>query len=377
MIPVCEPVLGQEEIEYVTDCLPSGWISSSGEYLSRFEQTWAAWCGMEYGIAVSSGTAALHLAVAELDLQPGDEVILPTFTIISCALAVVKCGGIPILVDSKPDTWCLDVDQVASQIGPRTRAIMAVHIYGHPADMDSLRELASRFGLALIEDSAEAHGARYLSGHGTNSAMWRNCGGLGDISTFSFYANKLVTTGEGGMVLTSNARSAQRLRELRNLCFGREHRFEHADIGHNYRLTNMQAAVGLAQANRIDETVAVKRKLASTYTERLRGNPHLELQAEADWAQSVFWVFGIVLRETAGIDATELARRMFDAGVETRPFFLGMHEQPVFRDRGFFQEDRFPIAERLARQGLYLPSGVGLTQDQVDQVCQTLETALR
>jgi perosamine synthetase len=376
MIPVCEPVIGDRELEYAADCLRSGWISSAGEYLERFEAAWATRCGMEHGVAVSSGTAALHLAVLDLKLESGDEVILPTFTIISCANAVVQSGGVPVLVDSTPDTWCMDVEAVASRIGPRTRAIMAVHIYGHPVDMDPLRELALRNGLVLIEDAAEAHGARYLAGRSTDDGAWRECGGLGDMSTFSFYANKLVTTGEGGMVLTSDGGAADRLRGLRNLCFGSERRFEHGGIGHNYRLTNLQAALGLAQVERLEETVERKRRLGAAYNERLRDNPHLELQAEAPWARSVFWMYGIVLRESVDLDATELAHGLREDGVETRPFFLGMHEQPVFHDRGLFLEDRFPVAERLARRGLYLPSGAGLADGQIDEVCDALGRAL-
>ncbi len=376
MIPVCEPTIGDRELEYVTDCLRSGWVSSAGAYLERFEEAWAARCGMAAGVAVSSGTAALHLTMLDLGLEPGDEVILPTFTIISCAAAVVQSGGVPVLVDSTADTWCMDPDQVADRIGPRTRAIMAVHIYGHPVDMDPLRALASRHGLALVEDAAEAHGARYLAERATGGGTWRECGGLGDVSTFSFYANKLVTTGEGGMVLTSDAAAAERLRGLRNLCFGTVRRFEHEALGHNYRLTNLQAALGLAQTERLDDTVEKKRRIGAAYSERLRGNPRLELQLEAPWARSVYWMVGLVLEESAGFDAGELARRLRAAGVDTRPFFLGMHEQPVLRRRGLFGGERFPVAERLARRGLYLPSGGGLTEAQIEQVCDALTRAL-
>lgn len=376
MIPVCEPSIGDRELEYVTDCLRSGWISSAGVYLERFEQAWAARCRMTHAVAVANGTAALHLAVLQLGLEPGDEVILPTFTIISCANAVVQCGAVPVLVDSAPDTWCMAVPEVASRIGPRTRAIMAVHIYGHPVDMDPLRELAQRHGLVLIEDAAEAQGAGYLAGRGTANAAWRECGGLGDLAIFSFYANKLVTTGEGGMVLTSDDGTAARLRSLRNLCFGRVRRFEHVGIGHNYRLTNVQAALGLAQLERLDQTVAQKRRIGAAYTERLHANPHLELQVEAPWARSVYWMYGLVLKESVGFAAAELARRLLAAGIETRPFFLGMHEQPVFQSRGLFNGVRHPVAERLARRGLYLPSGVGLTDVQIDQVCEALTRAL-
>ena len=210
MIPVNEPRIGEQELAYVTECLRTGWISSAGRFIEEFEARWAAYCGMPHGVAVSNGTVALEAAVACLDLKPGDEVILPTFTIISCAQAVVYGGGVPVLVDADPRTWCMDVSQVAAKITPRTRAIMPVHIYGHPVDMAPLWALAEQHGLAIIEDAAEAHGATY---HG------QRCGGLGDLSCFSFYANKIITTGEGGMILTKDAKLAERARSLRNLCF--------------------------------------------------------------------------------------------------------------------------------------------------------------
>jgi perosamine synthetase len=376
MIPVCEPVIGAREHEYVSECLRSGWVSSAGEYIERFEEAWADRCGMAHGIAVSNGTTALQLAVADLELEAGDEVILPTFTIISCALAVLRCHGVPILVDSDPATWCMDVDAVSDVIGPRTRAIMAVHIYGHPVDMDPLRDLADSHGLALIEDAAEAHGAQYRSGRDSEDAAWATCGGLGDVSTFSFYANKLVTTGEGGMVLTDDARASDRLRALRNLCFGHKQRFRHEKAGYNYRLTNVQAAMGLAQVERFDEIVAAKRRIGLAYVERLRDNPHIELQLEAPWAQSVFWMNGFVLAESAGMDADEMSSRLLAESIQTRPFFLGMHEQPVFRDLGLFDEQRFPVAQRLSRSGLYLPSGIGLTEAQIDYICATVQGIL-
>lgn len=376
MIPVNEPLIGEKEIEYVLDCLRTGWISSAGKYLESFEQAWAGYCGMRYGIAVSNGTTALQVAVACLGLQPGDEVILPTFTIISCAQAVTYNGGVPVLVDSEPRTWCMDVNQVAAKITPRTRAIMPVHIYGHPVDMDPIISLADQHGLWIIEDAAEAHGAEYLSGKDTSDAVWRRCGGLGDISVFSFYANKLVTTGEGGMVLTNDSKIADQARSLRNLCFRRERRFYHSELGHNFRLTNLQAAIGLAQIERISETILKKRWIGETYTQRLKHIPTIQLPMEEPWARQVYWMYGLVLDETTGLDAVEFARLLHDKGIETRPFFLGMHEQPVFKNQGLFKGEKYPIAERIARQGLYLPSGLTLTEAQLDEVCHAVENIL-
>jgi perosamine synthetase len=376
MIPVNEPLLGERELEYVTECVRTGWISSAGHFIEEFEEKWAAYCGMKYGIAVSNGTTALQVAVRCLDLKPGDEVILPTFTIISCAMAIVESGGVPVLVDSDPRTWCMDVGQVESKITPRTRAIMPVHIYGHPIDMDPLFALADKYHLAIVEDAAEVHGAEYLSGRSGGDQVWRRCGGMGDISTFSFFANKLITTGEGGMVLTSDPQYAEKARNLRNLCFKPERRFFHTEIGYNYRLTNMQAALGLAQLERFEEILAKKRWIGQAYTERLKNIEVLQLPVEEPWARQVYWMYGLVLDESTDMDAVEFAKRLLALGVQTRPFFLGMHEQPVFWEQGLFQGEHYPVAERMARQGLYLPTGLGLTNEQLEQVCKAVRTIL-
>jgi|SRR3990172_184725 len=375
-IPVNEPLLGEEELANVTETLRTGWISSSGRFIEAFESAWAEYCGMDYAVAVSNGTVALQAAVACLDLEPGDEIILPTFTIISCAQAVVYNGGVPVLVDSEPRTWCMDVAQIEAKITPRTRAIMPVHIYGHPVDMDPIVDLAQRHHLVVIEDAAEAHGALYCSRRGTSDETWRRCGGLGDIGTFSFYANKLVTTGEGGMLLTHDPRTAEKARSIRNLCFQPDRRFYHTQLGNNFRLTNIQAAIGLAQVGRIEQTIERKRRMGQAYTEQLGEIPGLQLPVEEDWARQVYWMYGLVLDESTGIDAAEMARRLAARNVDSRPFFLGMHEQPAFHTRGLFLGERYPVAERIARQGLYLPSGVALTQTQIDQVCQAVREAL-
>ncbi len=367
MIPVNEPRLGEREVEYVTECIRTGWISSVGRFIEEFERQWAAYCDMPHGVAVSNGTVALEVAVACLDLQPGDEVILPTFTIISCAQAVTRNGGVPVLVDADPRTWCMDVAQVATKITARTKAIMPVHIYGHPVDMAPLWRLAEEHQLQIIEDAAEAHGATYRG---------QRCGGLGDLSCFSFYANKIITTGEGGMVLARDARLAERARSLRNLCFRPERRFYHTELGNNYRLTNLQAAIGLAQLERIDALLAHKRWLGRRYTELLQDIAGLSLPVEEPWATNVYWMYGVVLDEATGLDAAEFARRLKARGVETRPFFLGMHEQPVFWQRGLFRGERYPVAERIARQGLYLPSGLTLTEEQVVEVCDAVQASL-
>ncbi len=376
MIPVNEPLLGERELECVAECVRTGWVSSSGRFINEFEEQWAAYCRRRYGIGVSNGTVALQLAVACLGLKPDDEVIMPTFTIISCALAVIYNGGVPVLVDSDPRTWGMDLSQIEKKLTPRTRAIMPVHIYGHPVDMDPILELAEKHSLAVIEDAAEAHGAEYLSGRSKPSPRWRTCGSFGDLSCFSFYANKLITTGEGGMVLTDNPKLAEKARSLRNLCFQSNRRFYHEELGFNFRLTNLQAALGLAQLERMDEIVARKRRMGHEYTRRLKGVEGLQLPVEESWARSVYWMYGVVLSERARMDGSQFAERLKARSVETRPFFLGMHKQPVFHQRGLFVNERYPVAERLARQGLYLPSGLALTDEQLEQVCDAVREVL-
>jgi perosamine synthetase len=367
MIPVNEPLLNGRELEYVTECVKTGWVSSAGRFIEEFEKQWAAYCDRQHGIAVCNGTVALQAAVAALDLRPGDEVIMPTFTIISCALAVVEAGGKPVLVDSDPQTWNMDTTQIAAKITERTRAIMPVHIYSAPVDMDPVLELARQHRLAVIEDAAEAHGAKYKG---------RRCGGFGTMSTFSFYANKLITTGEGGMVLTDDTKLANRLASLRNLCFQAPRRFYHEELGFNFRMTNLQAALGLAQLERMDQIIAQKRWIGAEYTRHLAEIPEIELQLVQPWAQSVYWMFGLVVKESTGLDAVKLAKRLEQLGVQTRPFFLGMHEQPVFHRRGWYLGEHYPVAERIASQGLYLPSGTALTPEQLITVVTALKQAL-
>jgi len=366
MIPVNEPLLAGNEQAYVADCMSTGWISSSGSYITRFENDWAAYCGMKHGIAVSNGTTALQVAIDALGLGPGDEVILPSFTIISCALAVVRAGATPVLVDCDPRTYCMDIDQVAAAITPNTRAVMPVHMYGHPVDMDRLSELSDRFKFSIIEDAAQAHGCEYFSRKGGNNS-WKRCGGFGTISTFSFFANKLVTTGEGGMVLTDNDALAERCRSLRNLCF-KPTRFLHEDLGYNFRLTNLQAAIGVAQVEGMENILARKRAMGELYDSLLADVAGLTLPVQRGWARINYWMYAILIDDAVEIDAFQAAAMLKEKGVETRPFFLGMHEQPAFHKRGLFNGMKLPVTERLYRKGLYLPSGVAITDAQIRSV---------
>jgi perosamine synthetase len=366
MIAVNEPLLNGNELKYLSECVTTGWISSAGKFITEFENKWAEYCGMKYGVAVCNGTVALELAIEVLDIPTGSEIILPSFTIISCAQAITKAGCVPVVVDCEPDTWCMDVEQVEREITPKTKAIMPVHIYGHPVDMDPIMKIAEQYGLIVIEDAAEVHGAEYKG---------RKCGGIGHISCFSFFANKIITTGEGGMILTSSDELANKLRSYRNLCFQDKQRFLHEEIGHNYRFTNTQAAIGLAQLERIEETVSRKRVMAAKYTAGLAGLP-VKTPVEKLWAKNVYWMYGVVVDEDTGMDAKELASRLLAAGVDTRPFFLGIHEQPVFRNMGFFKDVFLPVTENIARHGLYLPSGQAITDEQIGYVIEKVSQEL-
>lgn len=358
MIPVCEPLFGAEEWLNLRDCLESGWVGG-GHFVEKFESDWSAYCGKRYGVAVSNGTVALQLALAALELPPGSEVIMPSFTIISCALAAVHNGLQPVLVDVEPDTWCMDLSQIEEAITPKTRAIMPVHMYGHPVDMENLMQLAETHNLHVVEDAAQAHGATYQRWDSRERA-----GQAGHLSCFSFYSNKLVTTGEGGMILTDADYYADKLRSLRNLCFGKgDNRFQHTGLGHNFRMTNMQGALGVAQIKRLDTCVAIKRKLADNYR-KLLNHPSIQHPVEREWATNVYWMYGVVLDRPAQPVIAALRER----GVESRPFFYGLHQQPDL----FVSGDNFPVTEKLSTNGLYLPSGVTLTEHQQQRVAAIL-----
>jgi len=377
MIPVNEPLLTGNEKKYLNECIDSGWISSEGPFVKRFEQQMSAAVGRKYGIAVCNGTAALETAVAALGLEPGDQIIMPAFTIISCAAAIVRYGCVPLLVDSDPVTWNMDVEKLKEKIeveieikgNRKLKAIMVVHIYGLPVDMDPVLELAERYGLKVIEDAAEMHGQTYRG---------RPCGSFGDLSTFSFYPNKHITTGEGGMVVVDDEILAERCRSLRDLCFQPQKRFVHDELGFNFRMTNMQAALGVAQLERLDEFVQRKRRMGQKYTEMLLNVEGLELMPTGTpYAENIYWVFGMVLRDTVPFDAREAMRRLGEKGIGTRPFFWPMHEQPVLQKMGLYSGETYPVAERLARRGFYIPSGMALTDEQINEVVKAVINLMR
>jgi perosamine synthetase len=359
-IPVNEPLLHGNEWRYLKECIDTGWISSEGPFIRLFEEKFASQMGRKYGVAVANGSAALEVAVAAVGIGPGDEVIMPTFTIISCAASVVRAGATPVLVDADPYTWNMDIGQVEARITPNTKAMMVVHIYGLPVDMDPMVALGEKYGIRIIEDAAQMHGQTYLD---------RPCGSFGAISTFSFYPNKLITTGEGGMVLTDDPKLAERCWSLRNLCFQPQKRFVHEELGWNFRLTNLQAAVGLGQLEQLDYFVGRKRSMGRHYSALLRNISGLQLPLpKTDYAENIYWVYGLVLEDDLPFDAEEAIRRLKELKIGTRPFFWPMHEQPVFRKMNLFAGERYPVAERLARRGFYIPSGLALTEDQVERV---------
>ena len=367
-IPVNEPLLNGNEKKYLCECINTGWISSEGPFVKEFEKKMSESIDRKYGVAVANGTAALEIAVQALGIGKGDEVIMPTFTIISCAMAVTKLGAIPILVDSDLYTWNMNVEEIESKITPRTKAIMVVHIYGLPVDMDKILELARKYDLKIIEDAAEMHGQTYRG---------KPCGSFGDISTFSFYPNKHITTGEGGMIVTDDENLAEKCRELRNLCFKKDVRYVHEEIGYNYRFTNLQAAVGLAQLERLEEFVERKRAMGAYYTEQFQDLEGVILpKQKTEYADNIYWVYGIVLNKESNVTNREVVKLLAEEGIGCRTFFWCMHEQPVYTQTGMYQNEKYSNAEFLARKGFYIPSGLALEKEQMDVVIAKVKKVL-
>jgi len=365
IIPVCEPTMGGNEKKYVTQCLDTNWISSVGGFIPRFEEAFAAECHAEHAVACGNGTVALHLALATQGLQPGDEVIIPTFTMIATINAVTYTGATPVLIDSEPDTWNMDVSQLADKITPHTKAIIPVHTYGHPVDMEPLMELANKHGLFVLEDAAEAHGAEYKG---------KRAGGLGHAASFSFYANKIITTGEGGMVTTNDEKLANLARNLRDHAFSTERHFWHKYVGFNYRMTNMQAAVGLAQTEQLPGFVESRRRNAALYSAELNKIPGIVTPPESAWVKNVFWMYSILVEEDKfGMNRDQLRHYLAQHGIETRTFFIPMHLQPVYYEQ--FKGQRYPVAEMLCRRGFYLPSASSLTETQINYVTSIVRQA--
>lgn len=368
-IPVNEPLLTGNEKKYLCECIDTGWISSEGPFVKKFEKEMSAAVGRQYGIAVANGTAALEVAIQALEIGEGDEVIMPAFTIISCAMAVTKLRAVPVLVDSDPVTWNMNTDEIEAKITERTKAIMIVHLYGLPVEVDQVLALAHKYDLKVIEDAAEMHGQTYRG---------RPCGSFGDISTFSFYPNKHITTGEGGMVVTDDEELAERCRMLRNLCFRKDVRYVHDEISDNYRFTNLQAAVGLAQLERLGESIEKKRQMGRFYTERLADIKGIKLPVpKTEYADNIYWVFGIVLDRDIEFSNREIVKLLAAEGIGARTFFWCIHEQPVYQKQGLFKHEHFEHAEYLARKGFYIPSGLALSEAQMEVVVDKLHKVLK
>ena len=368
-IPVNIPLVDGNEKKYLNKCIDTGWISSEGPFVKQFEDQFANRVQRKYAIAVTNGTAALDVGIEALGIGPGDEVILPAFTIISCIGQIIRSGATPVLVDSDPLTWNMNLKQVEEKITEHTKAIMVVHIFGLPVDVEPLLEIAKNKNIKIIEDAAEMHGQTYYE---------KPCGSFGDISTFSFYSNKLITTGEGGMLVTDDEQLAMDCRSLRNLCFQPKKRFVHERLGWNYRMTNLQAALGLAQLERLDEFVQRKRRMGKKYTQGLRVLNEVQLPLEkTDYAENIYWVFGLVLDDSIGFDAEEAIKMLGEKGIGCRPFFCPMNQQPVLREMGFFINESYPVAERLYKQGFYIPSGAALTSEHINHVTNILIESLK
>ena len=366
-IPVNEPLLNGNEKKYLNECIDSGWIGSEGSFVKRFEEDISSYVGRKYATACSNGSAALDIAVGALELKEGDEVIMPSFTIISCAQSLVSHGVKPILIDSDNHTFNMRVEDVEAKITANTKAIMIVHIYGLSLDVDPILKIAKKYNLKVIEDAAEMLGQDYKE---------KKCGSFGDISTFSFYPNKHITTGEGGMVLTDNKYLDSRAKSLRNLCFTQD-RFIHEELGYNYRMTNMQAALGVAQLEQIDYMVKKKRWIGNMYNELLKDLSSINLpMAKTEFCENIYWVYAITLKDIVEKNAKEVMSQLSELGIGTRPFFYPMHNQPVFNKMGLFLDNELPNSEKLYEKGFYIPSGLALTEIQINQVSEAMHKVL-
>lgn len=364
-IPINEPLLNGNEKRYLCECIDTGWISSEGPFVKKFEEGMADYVGRKYGVAVSSGTAALETAVQALNLPKQSEVIMPAFTIISCAQAIVKAGLIPVVIDCREDTWNMDVEQIEEKITAKTSAIMVVHIYGITVDIDPVLKLAEKYDLKIIEDAAQAHGQTYKG---------KRCGGFGDVSIFSFYPNKLIASGEGGMILTDDEELARRSRGIRNLCFLPERRFVHEELGNNFRMTNMQAAIGCAQLEKIEDAITKKREIGQFYRENLQTVTETLIHPleRTEYCDNIYWVYGLVLNN-AKMNAKRAMELLQKRGIGTRPFFYPIHKQPVFLKMGLFKNEKCPVSEAIAENGFYIPSGLGLTEEKMQRVVQVMQ----
>lgn len=362
MIPIAEPSLGEEELANVIEAVRSGWISSRGRFIPEFEEKFAKYCGMKYGVATSNGTVALHLALKALGIGKGDEVIVPNLTFIATANAVSYCNAKPVFVDSHPDYWCMDPKKIEEKITRSTKAIIPVHLYGHPCDMGAIMDIAHDHKQYVIEDAAEAHGAEYKG---------KKVGSFGDISCFSFYGNKIMTTGEGGMCITDDDVLVEKMRILRDHGMNPYRKYWHDVIGFNYRMTNMQAAIGVAQLTKLDEFVEKKIQIAKWYTEGIKQiaeDERITLHPEMPWAKCVYWMYSILIEEKFGMKRDELIIKLEQRGIESRPFF-----NPIHVMRPYKNFETFEVVERISKKGLNLPTSIKLLPDTIQKIIETIE----
>jgi len=366
VIPVSAPTLRGNEQKYVMDCLSTTWISSIGSYIDRFEEAFATFCGVKHAITCSNGTTALHLALLGLGVGPGDEVLVPAVAFVATANAVVHCGATPVIVDLEPDVWTIAPADAEAKITARTRGIIAVHFGGHPADMDAIMALARRHGLFVLEDAAQAHGAEVRG---------RRVGSIGDVGTFSFFGNKIVCTGEGGMVTTNDDALAGRVRMLKNHGMDPQRRYWHPVVGYNYRMTNVQAAIGLAQMERIEWPIGERRELVSWYRDELEGVPGFHWQQERTWARHVWWMRTVLLGDECEIARDAVVASLLERGIETRRVVYPMHQLPPYIEAN--RHLMFPVADRLSSRGINLPTWVGLTRSDVRYICDSLRECVR
>lgn len=367
MIPVCVPTLLGNERKYLLDAIDTNWISSAGKYIPLFEKAFSKYCGVKHGIAVINGTSALHLALTALGISKGDEVIIPDFTMISCAFAVCYSGAKPVFIDVEKETWNINPDKIEEKITNKTKAIMVVHIYGNPCEMKKIKEIADKHNLKIIEDVAEAHGTEYYG---------KRCGSIGDIACFSFYANKIITTGEGGMVITNNNELSKKCRYYKNLCFplNEPRKYLHKDIGFNYRMSNLHAAIGLAQVEKADKYIKMRRKNNSLYRKYLKDIPGITFQTEKQTTKNVYWMNGIVINpKEFGLSRDELIIKLKEKSVDSRPFFNGMHKQLSLKQYGCDCKGKYPVSDWLAENGLYLPSGSGLKEEDIRKIFKIIK----
>ena len=353
------------ELEYVTDCMKSGWVSSLGKYIPEFEEKFAHFSDCKYGVSVFNGTVSLHLALVALGIGSGDEVIVPTLTFVATANSVLYTRATPVFVDSETETWNMDPKDIERKITSKTKAIIAVHLYGHPANMGEIMKLAKKHKLFVIEDAAEAHGAKYKN---------NKVGSMGDVGCFSFYGNKIITTGEGGIIVSNNKKLSEKMRFLKDHAMSKTIKYFHPSLGYNYRMTNIQAALGVAQMKKIDKFIKRKREIALIYSEHLKNVPGLELQPQAKWAHAVYWMYSILIKPECGVTRDELATLIKKRGIDSRPFFIPNNKMPYFSKN--VQKQKFPVAEMLSVQGMNLPSSVLLSNEDVIFIAKNIKDIL-